>query len=568
MFDNPQQRLGATYVENDGVYIRLWAPFRKNVRIIWNEAAAQPLTPDQDGYFTGYFPDAKPGDRYIFIEGNQRFADPASRFQPEGVFGPSCVVKQDYEWSDEKWQGIPFSEWVIYEIHVGTFTASHDFKGVIDDLPRLKELGITTLEIMPVSQYSGDRNWGYDGVFPHAVQDSYGGPEGFKALINAAHALGMAVILDVVYNHIGPEGNALFSCGPYTQTKYSTPWGNALNFDGDHNHHVRRYFLQSAWQWLTEYHLDGLRLDAIQTILDTSPVPFLEDLTQLKRAAEEKTGRPLILIAETDANDSRALAAPENNGLGLDAQWADDLHHALHAILTGERNGYYADYGDLRQLARIYERGVAYEGEFSISRNRPHGRNYHGIDRKRLIVETQNHDQTGNRLKGERLTMLLPPDKLKLAAAAVLLSPFTPFIFMGEEFASEKPFLFFTSHHDEELNKKIRESRAKEWESFGWTESPADPSQPDTFNQCVLTDKNPESGVAMQDYYRTLIALSKQLRQSGCNVSFLEDQSCIILDYPDVEKTVILNFSENPQIVGASGQIQPFSASILERSAA
>jgi maltooligosyltrehalose trehalohydrolase len=581
MFDNPQQRLGATYVENEGVYIRLWAPFMKNVQILWNESEPQPLMRDEDGYFTGFFPDAKTGDRYIFLENNHRFADPASRYQPDGVFGSSCVVAQDYTWTDQNWRGVPFPEWVIYEIHVGTFSARHNFQGIIDDLARLKNLGITTLEIMPISQFSGDRNWGYDGVFPHAVQNTYGGPEGFKALIDTAHAHGMSVILDVVYNHIGPEGNTLFACGPYTQTKYSTPWGDALNFDGEHNHHLRRYFLQSAWQWLTEYHLDGLRLDAIQTMFDASPIPFLEDLSKLKREAEKKTGRTLILTAETDANDSRILAAPEHNGFGIDAQWADDLHHAVHAILTGEKKGYYADYGDLSQLARIYERGVAYEGAFSVSRRRPHGRSYEGTDKKRLIVETQNHDQTGNRMKGERLSMLLDKEKLKLAAACILLSPFTPLIFMGEELASQNPFLYFTSHTDKTLNENIRKGRAKEWQSFGWDREILDPSQPDTFNQCVLTEKGEHP---MQDYYRDLIAFSKALRQSACVVSYKAEHKCILLDYSDAGKTVVLNFSdttENPDIDGTivfqstsyparpgREALPPFSASIFERGTA
>ncbi|MDB5491817.1 MAG: malto-oligosyltrehalose trehalohydrolase [Micavibrio sp.] len=564
IYNDPRQRIGANYIEGEGVQIRLWAPLKDDVRIIWNDGVPEPLARDDEGYYTGFFPAAKPGDRYIFTEGENRFADPASRYQPEGSFSPSAVVPQAFAWSDKDWRGIPFSEWVIYEIHVGTFSETCDFKGVIADLPRLKDLGITTLEIMPVSQFSGCGNWGYDGVFPHAVQNSYGGPDGFKALIDAAHAQGMAVILDVVYNHIGPEGNTLFACAPYTQTKYKTPWGDALNYDGEHSHHVRRYFLQSVWQWLTEYHLDGLRLDAVQTIFDTSAIPFLEELSALKAEAKKMRKQSLILIAETDANDSRILAPISQNGFGLDAQWADDLHHALHAILTGERNGYYEDYGDLAQLARIYERGVAFEGQISPFRHRHHGRSYEGVDKKRLIVESQNHDQVGNRMKGERLSMLVEEQKLKLAAACILLSPFTPFIFMGEEFTCRKPFLYFTSHSDEKLNEAMRKSRAEEWKSFGWDEEPPDPSDTETFNQCILSDGDRAEGAEMQAYYKELIALSKTLRKSSCSVSYQEKQNCIVLKYPEVNKIVVLNFSDKEEEVELAYPIPPFSARVFD----
>lgn len=560
-FTDPAQRLGATYVPGEGTHIRLWAPHAQSVQIEWIGQTPVALTGD-DGYFTGRFPDRKPGDRYWFhLDGKTRIADPASRFQPEDTTGPSEVVAFDFAWSDQAWRGVPFSEWVIYEIHTGTYSPSHDFQGLIADLPRLKNLGITTLEIMPVSQFSGARNWGYDGVFPHAVQHSYGGPRALKKLVDACHAKGLAVILDVVYNHVGPEGNTLFRCGPYAQSKYKTPWGEALNFDGPGSGEVRRYFLQSAWQWLTEYHFDGLRLDATQTILDISPIPFLEELSHLKNAAERETDRSLVLTAETDMNDPRLLAPPSQNGLGMDAHWADDLHHTLHAALTGERNGYYADYtGGAAQLAKIYERGVAFENEYSPFRKRRHGRSYEGLDKKRLIVEAQNHDQIGNRLKGDRLYSLVGFEKAKVAAACVLLSPFTPFLFMGEELAVETPFTYFVSHHDPELLEAVRKGRADEWKDFGWKDTPPDPASDAVFEQCVLTDKYPQGNgraAIMQDYYRALITLSKRIRgMEGPKVEFDKDTQLIRLVYKNGQRqlTALLSFNSASLNVQADGR--------------
>jgi maltooligosyltrehalose trehalohydrolase len=564
-FTNPRQCLGATWVKGEGVYVRLWAPYLKDVSILWGATTRQSLNCDEQGYFTGFSSNARPGDLYFFSAEEKRFPDPASRSQPEGVFGPSAVVEQNYLWSDQNWKGLPFSSWVIYEIHTGTFSESHNFFGIIKDLPRLRDLGITTLEIMPVSQYSGDRNWGYDGVFPYAVQNSYGGPAGFKALINAAHEHNMAVVLDVVYNHIGPEGNVLFSCGPYAQTKCKTPWAEALNFDGEYSNHVRRFFLQTAWQWLTEYHLDGLRLDAVQTIFDTSPIPFLEELSYLKKEAEKATGRPLILIAETDMNDSRLIISSDKNGFGMDAHWADDLHHALHATLTGEKNGYYADYGGIEQIAKIYKNGVAYEGEYSPFRKRCHGRSYQGIEKRRLIVEAQNHDQVGNRMAGDRLSSQINFEKLKFAAACVLLSPFTPLIFMGEELAIESPFLYFVSHTDPDLLALTKKGRVEEWESFGWTGKSPDPTDPNTFYQCILRNKTPQpgqQGEIMQRYYKDLIAWSKKLRLSECYVELKSEYNCIILNYDSVYK-IVLSFSESEEYIDLPGEWHPVFQSHL-----
>ena len=549
-FINPQSRIGASYVDGQGTYVRLWAPEKEKAEIEFIGGDKTALSKGEDGYFAGHFNNAKPGDRYYFHVDGNRIPDPASRFQPEGVRGPSEIVAEQFNWTDKNWTSIPSTEWVIYEIHPGTFSDQHNFDGIIDDLPRLKNLGVNCLEIMPVSQFSGARNWGYDGVFPHAVQNTYGGPEALKRLVDAAHAHGFAIILDVVYNHIGPEGNVLFGTAPYTQTKYATPWGDALNYDGEYSDDVRRYFLQTVWQWLTEYHFDGLRLDAVQTILDTSPIPFLQEVSLLKEEAEKQRGQKLILIAETDMNDPRILEPRDQNGMGFDGHWADDLHHVLHVTLTGETSGYYSAYtGGAEQLAKIYIQGVAYAYEYSSFHKRFHGRSYDHIEKHRLIVEAQNHDQVGNRMMGERLSQLVDFEKLKLAAASVLLSPFMPFIFMGEEFASEQPFLYFISHEDPELLEAVRKGRANEWKSFGWDKEPPDPGTEETFNTCVLKDKKSlsEKGKIMQSYYRNLIALSKSIRTAILTVSYDNHGNFITLNYkkPDDEKIVVLSFNSS-----------------------
>lgn len=544
---DPGQRVGATYVPGEGTYVRLWAPFLDNVGIEWQGRPRHKLDKDGD-YFHGFFPDAGPGDRYYFYynDGEGRIADPASRAQPDGVFGASMVLADDYGWRDHKWAGVPFKEWVIYEIHTGAYSPRHDFQGIIDDLPRLKDLGITTIELMPVSPFSGTRNWGYDGVFPHAVQHSYGGPEELKKLVDACHIHGLAIILDVVYNHLGPEGNVLFQCGPYVRDKYLTPWGDAINFDGPGSDEVRRYFLQSAWQWLTEYHFDGLRLDAVQTIYDDAPVTFLEELSFLKQAAEEETGRELALIAESNMNDPWLVKPYEEGGTALEAHWADDLHHTLHVALTGEDGGYYQDYtGGLAQLAGIYERKVAYNGQYSPYRQRFHGRSYDGVPPHKLVVSAQNHDQIGNRAFGERLSQLVSFEKLKLAAACVLLSPFTPMLFMGEEAAVKNPFLYFVSHESRALKEAVRHGRKEEWESFKWEREPPDPSAPDTFEQCVLQEKDGagHDGEAMNAYYRQLISVSKTLRGHEPAVKYDSECAFIILDYAQAGLRVVFSFS-------------------------
>jgi len=551
VFRDPARRVGATYVEGEGVHVRVWAPEKMQLEIQWIDGVTKVLKKGDDGYFTGLFPEAKPGDLYAFVVGGKTLADPASRHQPQGVRGPSQVVDQNFAWTDKNWRGVPYNEWVIYELHVGTFSEKGSFEAVIEDLPRIKALGVTTIEIMPVSQFPGERNWGYDGVFPHAVQNNYGGPDGLKALVDACHAHGLAVILDVVYNHMGPEGDVLPEYSRYYfQDKYKTPWGASLNFDGPMSEHVRNYFLQTVWQWLTEYHFDGLRLDAIHTILDTSPIPFLEELARIKAFAEKERGFPLVVIGETDMNDSRVISPVEVNGTGIDAQWADDLHHALHVMITGETGSYYVDYGGIEQLARIYRDGVAFQGEYSFSRGRCHGRSYEGIDKKKLVVETQNHDQIGNRINGRRLNSLVDFDRVKLTAASIFLSPFTPLFFMGEELNLDIPFHYFVSHDNEELLELIRKGRSEE---FNLSMEDSDPSSEGLFKESIFRDKTAGEGTeayAMQALYRDLIDYSKRLRRCSYTVDYDPAQMHIILKYRDdaagEDIYVILSYSDKP----------------------
>lgn len=477
--------LGASYLGDGRCRFRLWAPgaVRAEVHLLGPGERMVPMRRAPRGYHVAEADPVAPGTRYRYrLDGREELPDPASRHQPEGVHGPSAVVDPAaHAWRDGTWRGPDPGALILYECHVGTFTDEGTFAAIIPRLPDLVRLGVTALELMPVAQFPGARNWGYDGVYPLAVQDSYGGPEGLCRLVDACHGHGLAVVLDVVYNHLGPEGNYLPAFGPYFMAAYRTPWGAALNFDGPDSDEVRRLFRESAVHWVREYHVDGLRLDAVHAILDRSPRPFLAELAAAVRRAAARAGRRVVLIAESDANDPRLLRPPSQGGLGLDAVWSDDFHHALHALLTGERDGYYADFGDLRRLAAAYAHGFAFTGQRSRYRRRRHGAPPTGRAPRQFVVFAQNHDQVGNRAVGERLGSLVGPDAVRLAAAAVLLSPFTPLLFMGEEHAERAPFLYFTSHGDPALAEAVRDGRRRECAAAGWAAVPPDPQAEATF---------------------------------------------------------------------------------------
>ena len=493
--------LGATYLGDRRCRFRVWAPLAKSV-----EVNLISLQRGEDGYFEGIVEGIEPGARYAYrLDGGDPRPDPASRFQPDGVHGPSMVVDPEFDWNDGDWRGLPLSDFILYELHVGTFTPEGTFEAVIPHLDRLRDLGINAIEIMPVAQFPGGRNWGYDGVLPFAVQNSYGGPVGLKRLADACHARGIAVVLDVVYNHLGPEGNYLAEFGPYFTARYKTPWGLALNFDGPDSDPVRHYFIENARHWIAEYHIDGLRLDAVHAIADASERPFLQELG----AALHEHGA--YAIAESDLNTLHFLRPREQGGCGLDAQWTDDFHHSLHTLLTGEKTGYYSDFGSIDQIAKAMAGGFVYTGQPSPYRRRRHGVPAGEIEAARHVVCIQNHDQTGNRMLGERIASLVDFESLKLAAGAVLLSPFLPLLFMGEEWGETAPFLYFVSHSDEDLVRAVRKGRAKEFAAFSWQGEAPDPQSPKTFERSWIDPslREREPNARLYAFYKELIRLRK-----------------------------------------------------------
>lgn len=526
----------------DGVDFRVWAPRaeRLAVRLLGPGGdRLVPLAPEAEGYFRGQAAGAGAGDDYLyrFADGSER-PDPASRWQPDGVHGPSRVVDPGgYPWRDQAWTGLELDDYLIYELHVGTFTPEGTFAALIPRLDALRELGITALQLMPVAQFPGRRNWGYDGVFPFAVQHSYGGPEGLKTLVDACHARGLAVILDVVYNHLGPEGNYLGCFGPYFTDRYRTPWGDAINFDGPGSDPVRHFVVSNALFWLREYHVDALRLDAVHGIFDFSARHILADLAEAVHRQARQLGCRVQVIAESDLNDVRLISPPDQGGYGLDAQWNDDFHHALHALLTGERQGYYADFGDLEQLATAYREGFVYSGQHSRYRRRRHGNSSAGRPPAQLVVFAQNHDQIGNRPQGERLAALVSPEKLRLAAGAVLLAPCLPLLFMGEEYGETAPFPYFIHHGDPELVAAVRRGRAEEFAAFAGQGVVPDPQAEATFRAARLDPWVADAGDhrRLLAFYRELLRLRRslpalrRLSREGMTVALAGGEAVLVL---------------------------------------
>lgn len=515
MRSNPSP--GAIPTGDGRVQFTVWAPNCHQVDLRLREPVDQtvPMERDDAGYFQVTVETASPGTSYMYLLDRQtERPDPASRYQPDGVHGPSVVVDpQAYEWNDANWRGRPLDEYVIYELHVGTFSEDGTFDGVIPHLDDLADLGVTAVEIMPVAQFPGNRNWGYDGVGLFAVQESYGGPDGLRRLVDACHQREIAVILDVVYNHLGPEGNYLRDFGPYFTDHYQTPWGDAINFDGPGSDHVRHFFLENARYWLREYRLDGFRFDAVHAIYDVSATHILEELATTIHYEAERRRLPAVVIAESDLNDPGVIRSSELGGYGHDAQWADDFHHALHALLTGERDGYYVDYGRIDHLARTIRNGYMFTGQYSRFRARSHGRWPAIRDGRRFIICSQNHDQVGNRATGDRLTANLDFEQLKLAAGVTILSPFVPMLFQGEEYAEPGPFQYFVSHGDPDLVKAVQEGRAREFKSFNWNGEVPDPQAESTFERSKLNHhlKETEPHAGMLGWYRELLRTRREV---------------------------------------------------------
>jgi maltooligosyltrehalose trehalohydrolase len=506
---NETPPLGANLIAPGRCEFRVWAPnvAAVELHIVVPDERRIALTKNARGYHEATI-DAGAGTRYFFNVNGDNRPDPASRLQPEGVHGPSEVVAREFEWHDAGWKGVALEDYVVYELHVGTYTREGTFDAIIEHLDALKDLGITAVELLPIAQFPGTRNWGYDGVYIGAAQNSYGGPAGLKRLADACHARGLALLLDVVYNHLGPEGNYLSQYAPYFTDRYKTPWGMALNFDGPHSDDVRWFFIHNALQWVDEFHIDGLRVDAVHAIVDHTAEPFLQDLTSAVRQRAEALGRRIYTFAESNLNDPRVIRPKDDLGLGFDSQWADDFHHSLHTLLTGERDGYYAGFGRTSDLARALTSGYLYTGQHSPYLGRRYGAPPKTRDGKQFVVFAQNHDQIGNRMLGERLSTIVSPAKLRLAAAAVVLSPFIPMLFMGEEYGETAPFQYFTSHGDSDLIEAVRKGRAEEFDDFDWEGEPPDPHDEATFHRSKLT-REEQSG--LRDLYRDLFRLRREI---------------------------------------------------------
>lgn len=556
--------LGAQPVGPSTTRFRVWAPRAKTVavRLLGADHRDVPLAPGQFGYFEATVSGAPAGTRYVYVlDGEKTRPDPASRFQPEGVHGPSEIVNPDaFAWTDRGWHGLSLADLILYELHVGTFSKEGAFEAIVPWLDYLNhEVGITAVELMPVAQFPGARNWGYDGVYPFAPQSSYGGPLGLKRLVDACHAKGLAVILDVVYNHLGPEGNYLGDFGPYFTDRYRTPWGSAINYDGADSDEVRHYIISNALYWVTEYHVDGLRLDAIHGIFDFSARHVLRELGEAVHAQGSRLGRTILVTLESDLNDARVITPTALGGHGLDAQWNDDFHHALRGVLTGERKGYYQDFGRIEQLATAIQEGYVLSGQYSSYRKRRHGNSSKDRPPVQFIVFDQNHDQVGNRASGDRLSTIVPFEALKVSAATVLLAPNVPLLFMGEEYGETAPFQYFIHHGDPALVEAVREGRRGEFARFGWREGIPDPQDPATFDRSRLRleRRTQDKQAALLRWWRTLIGLRKSLPVLGAaefpshghRVWGLEDARVLILHRwhsDDGAALILLGFNAAP----------------------
>ncbi|GEO09175.1 malto-oligosyltrehalose trehalohydrolase [Segetibacter aerophilus] len=557
--DINRRSLGVNFNERGEAEVAIWAPLQENVEIILQDKQTIKLTKDDFGYWKTCTKEIKVGDLYKVSLGDDKvFPDPASVSQPEGVHGFSKAVDvQQFKWNDSNWNNLPLEDYVLYELHTGTFTTEGTFAALEGKLSYLKELGINAIEIMPVSQFPGGRNWGYDGVFPYAVQNTYGGPEGLKHLVQACHDIGIAVILDVVYNHMGPEGNYLGAFGPYFTDKYNTPWGNAINFDDEWCDGVRKYFVENVLMWFRDFHIDALRMDAVHAIKDFSATHILREIKQHVNKLMAATGRTHYLIVELDLNDNRFINPLDQQGFGMDGQWVDEFHHALRVTAGEERSGYYSDFNGLVHLAKSYKDAYVFDGQYSPHRKKTFGIKADNNPGKQFVVFSQNHDQVGNRMLGERTSTLVSFEMQKLMAAAVLVSPYLPMLFMGEEYSEPHPFLYFVSHTDPELADAVRKGRKAEFAAFHSQGEAPDPVDEKTFEESKLQWdllQQPQHKT-MFEYYKTLISLRKQepalkhLNRNQLNVEINEQNQTLLLHrwHEGDHILCVMNFSKSPQ---------------------
>ena len=564
-------------LEGGKAEFRVWAPHARQVTLRPVGGHDLPMERSADDTFSVHTT-AQAGDRYFYILDDQKpLPDPVSRLLPEGVHGPTAIVDPNaFAWSDHGWRGLDLRDYIIYELHVGTFSPEGTFDGVVQRLDYLKSLGVTMIELMPVAAFPGRRNWGYDGVSMYAVQASYGGPEGLKRLVDAAHRAGLAVMLDVVYNHLGNEGNYLRLFGPYFTHHHTTPWGDAINYDDRGCVGVRRHVVENALYWIREYHLDGLRLDATQTIYDDSPLHIVAEIQESVQQLAEGLGRRVCVIAETDENDRRYVLPRAEGGFGVNAVWSDDFHHAVHAYLTGEHEGYYQDFGGREQIVRALNQGFVFQGEpFKFWRGNKRGTSSAGIHLPAHVLCTQNHDQVGNRARGERLDALVPHGACKLAAALLLLAPETPLLFMGQEYGETAPFQFFTDYGDPALQQAVREGRRREFEHFvAFGGEVPDPQDPQTFERSKLRwqkisgqwsvgsgQKNQRQ--EMLEWYRRLIELRRKVVIPGdrtCQAELVE--GAIVMNVPASEPRlhVIAEFPDSARRSAPEGWKEALSS--------
>ncbi len=541
--------------------LRVWAP---NARVVAALVGQRRLAMEKEdaparGWWRVDTPAAVAGCDYAFIIDDEKpLPDPRSRWQPQGVHGPSRMVDHKaFEWTDAHFTAPPLSHAIIYELHVGTFTPLGTFDAAIARLDHLVGLGVTHVELMPVAEFSGDRGWGYDCVDLFAPHHAYGGPEGLKQLVDACHARGLAVLLDVVYNHFGPSGNYLPRFGPYLTDRYHTPWGSAVNYDDRGSDEVRRLVCDNALSWMDDYHIDGLRLDAIHAIVDASPLPILEQLATETASLARQTGRSLVLIAENDLNDPRVVTVPVRGGFGIDAQWSDDFHHSLHTVLTGEKNGYYSDFGMLGQLAKALRHAYVYDGQYSPYRDRHHGRSpVTGLSGYNFVAFMQDHDQVGNRAQGDRSTHLMSASRLRIGAAILFTAPFVPMLFQGEEWGASTPFQYFTDHNEPDLAHAVSEGRKREFAAFGWSpDQVPDPQDPASFERSKLdwSELEREPHHSLLDWYSRLIRLRAVTTELGdgklarVEVTYDEQQRWIVMDRGPI--SVAVNLGEQTRVV-------------------
>jgi len=543
---------------------RVWAPRPDRVQLDLGEQLLD-MTEQDDGWWESPV-DVDHGAAYALrLDGGEPRPDPRAVWLPDGVHDPARAYDHDrYRWGDGEWRGVQLAGSVLYELHIGTFTPRGTFDDAIERLDHVVDLGVDIVEVLPVSSYDGPRGWGYDGVALYAVHEPYGGPDGFKRFVDACHQRNLGVVLDVVYNHVGPVGNYLGEFGPYFNEHYSTPWGPAINYSGRGSDDVRRWAVDNALMWLRGFHVDGLRLDAVHAIVDIRAVHLLEQLAREVDTLATETNRPLFLVAESDLNDPRLVTPREAGGYGLTAQWADDPHHALHAALTGERQGYYCDFGSLQTLAKSMSMPYHHAGTWSTFRGRTHGRPFDRdkIPGSRFVTYLHNHDQVGNRATGDRMSTYLSPGRLKIGAALLMCSPYVPMLFMGEEWGATTPWQFFTSFTDRGVAIDVKRGRREEFETHGWADLQVpDPQDPATFERSILdwAEVDKDEHRDLLDWHRRLIALRKSRPEltdpwlQTVVTSYDEQRRWIVVRRGSV--AVVANLDENPQAVPAGAAI-------------